>query len=157
MNRLRLDGEEQTINLSFGNTEVIGTSAKENIVLDMGLDNISLGVSEDDTITFGKEISKYEITAPGGNEVEVVDDEGNKVTISVNGVGEIGFMDGKAPLDMDSDSMKPKIGDTELDSDPMDTNSISLEDLEQEIIDGSSATPDFKNKMVGGDASSNFN
>jgi len=153
MNRLRLSGEDQIINMAFGSTDIIGTSANESVIFNIGVDNVSLNIGDNDVVYFGNDAEFYSVTNPGGNVVEV-EDSNSKVTIYVGGQGTIGFNDGEATLQMDAGT--PKITDVTITSTPVNMSSIIFSPPSQQIIDAGPTGPNFNRIIDGGYADSIF-
>lgn len=153
MNRLRLSGEEQSIRMAFGNTDIVGTGADEIISLNIGIGNVSVNIGGGDAIYFGNSSDQYDIVSAGGNVVEVKDQSDNKVTISVGGTGKIGFSDGQADLKMEMGF--PKIGHLNITTEPVDLTELDFETLPTEIEAGY-VDEDFINIIDGGYANSVF-
>lgn len=156
MNRLILDGTQQSLNLTFGDTDIIGTGESETIVLDIGVNNIDNFPIQNsgDGIYFGRELSQYQITNSGGNIVRVKDSQGNNVYIAINSSGTIGFADGETTLSLDG--ITPQIDGNTLSTTPIDNSMISLTSLPTQIIESGSANPTFTKIIDGGDASSTY-
>lgn len=156
MNRLRLDGTNQIINIPFDNTNIIGTGADEDLVLNISVDNLEVSIGDNDSVHFGRESSEYTITNPGGNTVEVTDNLSNLVTISVGGTGQIGFADGVTSLAIDSGTGAPIIDGNTITSSPVDMSSLSLSETPTQILNAGYANPDFTRIINGGYADSTY-
>ena len=156
MNRLRLSGDSQTLNIPFDNTNIVGTGSTEKVIFNIGVDSVEVGIGDNDEVYFGLYSDDYDITNPGGNEVVVVDPDNNTITISVGGTGKIGFADGVADLGMDSGTGQPTINGNVVSSTAFDMSSITLDSLPGDVEDAGYADPDFTKIIDGGHADSTY-
>lgn len=155
MNRLRLDGNDQIITIPFNNVNIIGTGANESVYCDIGIGNIEVNVGDSDGIYLGKDSTDYDITSPGGNIVEVSDGS-NTVTISVSGSGQIGFVNGKTSLSIDSGTGSILVDTTTVTSTPIDNTALSFTTLPTEIIEAGPSSSTFTKIIDGGYADSTY-
>lgn len=135
LNRLTLSGEEQNLKISFGNVDIVGTGAKEGIVLEKGLNNVHFNVGEDDIVVFGDLAENYEITSLGGNVIQVKDNNDNIAEIGAGGTGFLGFNNGKAPFEMDLETGTPQLDGNNITTTPLNMGAFNLQELPPDLVD----------------------
>lgn len=145
-NRLRLNGENQDIEVPFSNVDIISTAADETIRMPSGVNNAVMNIGDNDQLILGDNISDYEITAPGGNEVNITSGS-NTVTVNVGGSGKIGFKDKRGNISIDPGTGNPVFESVDIPSStPLDISGMTLEDMPSDITEVTMTHSDLVNE-----------
>ena len=112
MNKLRLHGSLQSIQLAFSNVQIVATPVREELWLKSGLTNITYTFGNNDQFMLGKNKDQYRfnLNGPTSNILNIRDTEDNHIVLSIGGNGLLGFADGCAALELNTSTFQVSIG-----------------------------------------------
>lgn len=143
-NRLRLNGTEQDITITFSDIDIVSTSAKEIVRVKANTTNVTKNISDEDQFFIEDDIENYEISSSGGNIVRLEKND-KVIEISIgSGISQLGFKGGMANIEIDQG--QPKFAGNPVTTIPFDPTGISFTPIPDHRIEVIKNTSDMKSE-----------